>query len=162
MNELNSTTDPIGQNLIKLISNVCFSVFVLSVLIFTVIAITYQPPDPWESSRALTRVFTDFENATFQTDTSVLKTGEDVAAAPSPAPAVLPNNTTLVPITEATIENSEEKLTNLTIKSGCEDIFVVNCSDPRVLITIEKFNLKVFKSIVFLEYQTPVRCGMEV
>ncbi|GMP92116.1 hypothetical protein CsSME_00042479 [Camellia sinensis var. sinensis] len=84
MKELNSTMDPIGQNLIKLITNVCFSVFVFSVLIFTVIAITYQPPDPWESSRALTRVFTQFENATFQTDTTLLKTGEDLATSAAP------------------------------------------------------------------------------
>ncbi|XP_059628780.1 uncharacterized protein LOC132271426 [Cornus florida] len=151
MKESDPTTDPIGQNLIKVISNVFFSVFVFSVLVFTVIAITYQPPDPWESSRALTRVFTDVENATFKTDTSVLQTGEDVAVSPS----ALPSAETAT-ITEAVIEKSEEKMSNLTVKSGCEDLFAVNCSDPRVLITIERFNLKLFKSIVFLEYQTPV------
>lgn len=145
-------TDPIGQNLIKFISNVCFSVFVFSVLIFTVIAITYQPPDPWESSRTLTKVFTEVENATFQTDTSVLKTGEDIAA----APVAMPEGS-LAPITEATIEKSEEGLTKtMTLKSGCEDVAVVNCSDPRVLTAIQRFNLKTFKVIAFLEYQTPV------
>ncbi|XP_016487372.1 uncharacterized protein LOC107807476 [Nicotiana tabacum] len=153
MKELNSTSDPIGQNLIKVISNVCFSVFVFSVLIFTVVAITYQPPDPWESSRALTRVFTQVENATFKIDNSVLKTGEDVATTPMSAPAgAFP----LVPITEATIEKSEEKLPNVTLKSGCEDVTVVNCSDPRILITIQRFNLKTFKSIAFLDYRAPV------
>ncbi|XP_057781115.1 uncharacterized protein LOC130999573 [Salvia miltiorrhiza] len=147
MKEVN-LTDPIGQNVIKLISNVCFSVFVLSVLILSVVAITYQPPDPWESSRALTKVFTDVENATFQTDSSVLKTGEDVATAPVASP---------VAITEATIERSEEALgKNGTLKSGCEDVSVVNCSDPRVLIAIQRFNLRSFKAIAFLEYQTPV------
>lgn len=145
-------TDPIGQNLIKFISNVCFSVFVFSVLIFTVIAITYQPPDPWESSRTLTKVFTEVENATFQTDTSVLKTGEDIAA----APVAMPEGS-LAPITVATIEKSEEGLTKtMTLKSGCEDVAVVNCSDPRVLTAIQRFNLKTFKVIAFLEYQTPV------
>ncbi|OIT28824.1 PREDICTED: uncharacterized protein LOC109212172 [Nicotiana attenuata] len=153
MKELNSTSDPIGQNLIKVISNVCFSVFVFSVLIFTIVAITYQPPDPWESSRALTRVFTQVENATFKIDNSVLKTGEDVATTPMAAPdGAFP----LVPITEATIEKSEEKLPNVTLKSGCEDVTVVNCSDPRILITIQRFNLKAFKSIAFLDYRTPV------
>ncbi|OIS96490.1 PREDICTED: uncharacterized protein LOC109235767 [Nicotiana attenuata] len=151
MKELNSTTDPIGQNLIKGISNVCFSVFVFSVLIFTIIAITYQPPDPWESSRALTRVFTQVENATFKVDNSVLKTGEDVATAP------MAGAFSLVPITEASIEKSEEKLPAETLKLGCEnENVVVNCSDPRVLITIERFNLRAFKSIAFLDYQTPV------
>ncbi|XP_043692415.1 uncharacterized protein LOC122642875 [Telopea speciosissima] len=147
------STEPIGQNLIKLVSNVCFSVFVFSVLVFTVIAITYQPPDPWlESSKALTKVFTQVENATFKTDNSVLKTGEDLiefGRAVSPAAGD--------PITAVTIEKSEEKIVNSSSTLVCDDTLKqVNCSDPRVLIAIEKFNLKVFKSIVFLEYQTPV------
>ncbi|XP_010276357.1 PREDICTED: uncharacterized protein LOC104611125 [Nelumbo nucifera] len=147
-----SPTEPIGQNLIKLISNVCFSVFVFSVLIFTVIAITYQPPDPWlQSSKALTRVFTEVENATFKIDGSVLPTGEDVGIAPVVSPSAV------VQITEASIEKSEEKMVNLSSLPSCdESLKTVNCSDPRVLIAIEKFNLKIFKSIVFLEYQTPV------
>ncbi|KAJ4971544.1 hypothetical protein NE237_004643 [Protea cynaroides] len=146
------STEPIGQNLIKLISNVCFSVFVFSVLVFTVIAITYQPPDPWlESSQALTKVFTEVENATFTTDTSVLQTGEDLAV----EVAVSPPST--FSITTSTIEKSEEKIVNSSSTLDCDDTLMqVNCSDPRVLIAIEKFNLKVFKSIVFLDYQTPV------
>lgn len=151
MKELNPT-DLFGQHVIKLISNVCFSVFVFSVLIFSAIAITYQPPDPWESSRALTKVFTDVENATFQTDSSVLKTGEDIAFGPVASPVG-----SVAPITESTIEKSEEGLSkNETLKSGCEDVSLVNCSDPRVLIVIQRFNLRTFKAIVFLEYQTPV------
>ncbi|KAL7154332.1 hypothetical protein ABFS83_04G227100 [Erythranthe nasuta] len=152
MKELNPT-DPIGQNIIKTISNVCFSVFVFSVLIFTVIAITYQPPDPWESSRALTKIFTDYENATFKTDSSVFKTGEDIAAA---SPLATPAGS-LPPITESTIKQSEDQITtNSTVKSGCEDSPTPNCSDPRVLIAIQRFNLKTYKAIAFLDYQTPV------
>ncbi|KAL3529773.1 hypothetical protein ACH5RR_009095 [Cinchona calisaya] len=151
MKESNLITDPIGQNLIKLISNVCFSVFVFSVLTITVIAITYQPPDPWESSRALTKVFTQVENATFKTDTSVLKTGEDIADPPQLSPAG-----TNVSITEDVIEKTEMDLKNVSLKSGCEDISMINCSDPRVLITIERFNLRAFKSLSFLDYQPPV------
>jgi hypothetical protein len=156
MKEANPSAEPIGQNLIKLISNLCFSVFVFSVLIFAVIAITYQPPDPWlESAPALTKLFTESENATFKNDNSILKTGEDLLLAPSRA--VSPANN---PITEAVIEQTEEKIANSTPKSelGCDDLGqVVNCSDPRVVIAVEKFNLRVFKSIVFLEYQTPVK-----
>ncbi|GAB2223684.1 hypothetical protein Droror1_Dr00004422 [Drosera rotundifolia] len=33
---------------------------------------------------------------------------------------------------------------------------VVNCSDPTVLVAIQRFNARVFKSILFLEYGTPV------
>ncbi|KAJ0853202.1 hypothetical protein HanRHA438_Chr14g0648441 [Helianthus annuus] len=157
MKEPNPTTDPIGQNLIKLISNVCFSVFVFTVLVITVIAITYQPPDPWESSRALTRVFTEVENATFQIDTSVLKTGEDVgmamvspAAAPSEADADASdtqNDTQNNEIVQKPEESSE---------INCDESRLVNCSDRGVLMAIKKFNLKRFKSIVFLDYQLPV------
>ncbi|KAJ8770116.1 hypothetical protein K2173_011211 [Erythroxylum novogranatense] len=155
MNETNPTSVPIGQNLIKLISNLCFSVFVFSVLVFTVIAITYQPPDPWlESAPALTKLFTERENATFKVDNSVLQTGEDfqIASTPAAAPSLA-----VQPITEEVIEKAEEQVTNLTVNSsGCEHLQLVNCSDPMVLITVEKFNLKLFKSIVFLDYQNPV------
>ncbi|XP_077213222.1 calcium ion binding protein [Tasmannia lanceolata] len=144
MKEMSSASEPIGQNLIKIISNVCFSFFVFSVLIFTVIAITYQPPDPWlESSKALTRVFSsNLPNATFQTDDSVLKTGEDLIAISPTASST---------ITAQSIEKSLPQISG----SICNDSNI-NCSDPRVLATIERFNLKVFKSIVFLDYQTPV------
>lgn len=156
MKESNPSTEPIGQSLIKLISNLCFSVFVFSVLVFTVIAITYQPPDPWlESAPALTKLFTQSENATFKNDNSILKTGEDLPSS-VPAPAVPPANK---PITEAVIEQTEEKIANSTPKlssGGCDELQVVNCSDPRVLVAVERFNLKVFKSIVFLEYQNVV------
>ncbi|GKV30298.1 hypothetical protein SLEP1_g39122 [Rubroshorea leprosula] len=154
MKDSDFTTEPLGQNLIKLIGNLCFSVFVFSVLIFTVIAITYQPPDPWlESAPALTKLFTQSENATFKNDNSILKTGEDLiaAAAPAVSPAAAVN-----PITETVIEKSEEKITKMNLTSDCEDLKVVNCSDPRVLLAVEKFNLRVFKSIVFLDYRTPV------
>ncbi|KAF4388399.1 hypothetical protein CsatB_015482 [Cannabis sativa] len=154
MKESTQGTEPIGQNLIKLISNLCFSVFVFSVLVFTVIAITYQPPDPWlESAPALTKLFTQNENATFKNDDSILKTGEDmvpVVVAPSIAPSL--SN----PITELAIEKSESLINDSSTQLNCEDLEKVNCSDPRALIAIERFNLKVFKSIVFLEYQTPV------
>ncbi|KAG6630148.1 uncharacterized protein LOC122294033 [Carya illinoinensis] len=150
MKESNPSTEPIGQNLIKLISNVCFSVFVFSVLVFTVIAITYQPPDPWlESAPALTELFTQSENATFQSDNSILKTGEDF-----PVERAMPPESK--PLTEAVIEKAEGKIANSTpeFQLACDESKqVVNCSDPRVLIAVEKFNLRVFKSIVFLKYQ---------
>lgn len=34
---------------------------------------------------------------------------------------------------------------------------MIDCSDPKVLVLIKKFNLKVFKSINIFEYQLPVR-----
>ncbi|TYI67409.1 hypothetical protein E1A91_D08G015900v1 [Gossypium mustelinum] len=280
--ELN--TEPIGQNLIKLISNLCFSVFVLSVLIFTAIAITYQPPDPWlESAPSLTKLFTQTENATFKIDDSIVKTGEDLVSSPVPAipPALAPNPITetddsivktgedsvsspapaippalatndsvvktgedsvslpvpamspVLATNDSVVKTSKDSVSSLapavspvvapnpvtktndsvvksgeesksspapamspalapnpvtktndsvvrtglapapatspalaptpiveteakTPKSDCEELKHVNCSDPRVLLAIKKFNSKTFKSIVILEYQTPV------
>ncbi|XP_038879581.1 uncharacterized protein LOC120071391 [Benincasa hispida] len=159
MKDSDPTTEPIGQHLIKLISNLCFSVFVFSVLIITVIAITYQPPDPWlESTPALTKLFTASENATFKNDESVVKTGEDLVSVLPPA--VSPALGTQ--ITEAVIEKSEEVIDNsTTLKLNCDELRAVNCSDPRILIAVERFNLKAFKSIAFLEYQTPVNGSKE-
>ncbi|XP_015878836.2 uncharacterized protein LOC107415075 [Ziziphus jujuba] len=169
MKESNPTTEPIGHNLVNLISNRCFAVFVLSVLIFTVIAITYQPPDPWldSASPAMTKIFTQRENATFKNDNSILKTGEDfllpvdnatlsAAAAPAIAPASSSNP---VSDDDVVIEKSDAVIisTNSTSpKLSCDLLERVNCSDPLALVAIKKFNSKVFKSIAFLEYQTPV------
>ncbi|XP_057415602.1 uncharacterized protein LOC130710385 [Lotus japonicus] len=167
----NSRTEPIAQNLIKLISNLCFSLFVFSVLIFTVIAITYQPPDPWlESSPALTNLFTKTENATFHIDSSIIKTGEDLSPSPQDPPLPPPPTATAA-VTEAVIEKAEEKFANSTSTSSASadadaDIDAdaptpscdktLNCSDPRILIAIQRFNLRAFKSIAFFDYQPPV------
>lgn len=154
MKEASTSEVPLGQNLIKLISNLCFSAFVFSVLIFTVIAITYQPPDPWlESAPALTKLFTQTENATFKNDDSIIKTGEDLVASAAISPAISPSNSA---ITEAMIEKSEKLINDSAAlrQLSCEE--KVNCSDPRALFAIERFNLRAFKSIVFLEYQPPV------
>ncbi|KAL9455429.1 hypothetical protein AB3S75_010786 [Citrus x aurantiifolia] len=141
-------SEPIGQMFIRLISNLCFSVFLFSVLIFTVIAITYQPPDPWlESTSALTKFFSKTENPTLEDGNSILKSGEVFRSVPSGSS-----------ITEQMIDKAEKKLKNLAVMddSDCDELRVVNCSDPRVLLAVERFNLKQFKSVLFLEYLTPV------
>ncbi|KAL9274574.1 hypothetical protein AKJ16_DCAP25084 [Drosera capensis] len=150
------SADPIGQSLIKLISNFCFSFFVFAVLIFTVVAITYQPPDPWLSSApALTRHFTDLiPNSTFSEDSSVLNTGEDFTtiAAPETAPLVDVNASSSL---NSGINDGDDS--NSSVGCGVREWGnVVNCSDPRVLVAIQRFNARVFKSILFLEYGTPV------
>ncbi|BAT73644.1 uncharacterized protein HKW66_Vig0009040 [Vigna angularis] len=159
----NGRTEPIAQNIIKLISNLCFSVFVFSVLIFTVIAITYQPPDPWlQSTPALTNLFTQSQNATFQIDSSVIKTGEDLAPSPQDPP-LPPPPPSAAPVTEAVIEKTEQQILNSTANSTAPPLpsvadcdLTLNCSDPRVLIAVQRFNLRAFKSIAFFDYQPPV------
>ncbi|KAI4381281.1 hypothetical protein MLD38_007368 [Melastoma candidum] len=149
------TSEPVAQNLIKLISNVCFSAFVFAVLIITVVAVTYKPPDPWlESAPALAQLFTRTQNATFRDDGSILKTGEDVGFSVI-SPASSPASSQAV-ITEAVVEKAEERIENSTegVETSCD--VLVNCSDPRVLIAIERFNLRAFRSIAFVGYRSPV------
>ncbi|KAL5980773.1 hypothetical protein ACLOJK_028683 [Asimina triloba] len=150
-----TATDPVGQTLIKLISNVCFSSFVFAVLIFTVIAITYQPPDPWlQSSQALTRTFlvSTLPNSTFQTDDSVSRTGEDlIPAPPTPPPLSSASASASASIPHASIAAAPGPAVQ---PPDCSNS--INCSDPRVLLAVCQFNLKIFKSILFIDYQPPV------
>ncbi|KAK9692427.1 hypothetical protein RND81_09G263500 [Saponaria officinalis] len=139
--------EAVGEDIIKQISNACFSAFVLCVVIFTVIAVTYQPPDPWlQSAPALTRLLSGPRNATFKDDSSLLRTGEDFVLSPASATAPGPV------ITEASIPVS----TPLNSTLCAQELTSVNCSDPRVLFAIQRFNLKVFKNIIFLDYSTPL------
>ncbi|KAJ6852386.1 uncharacterized protein M6B38_255435 [Iris pallida] len=140
---------PVSQRAIKIIGNVFFSVFVFAVLILTVVAITYQPPDPWlQSSISLTKALSQtLPNSTFQNDDSLLKTGEDLT-------------TTLAPSSSPTNEqqqSSQSPPSSSSSSSACSDTAALNCSDPAVLSAIQRFNSKVFrKSLVFLAYDTPV------
>ncbi|KAK9157498.1 hypothetical protein Scep_004072 [Stephania cephalantha] len=72
-------------------------------------------------------------------------TGEDLVLSRAATP-------TAAPITEEAIERVID-LSSLVM--SCEEN-VVNCSDPRALVAIERFNLRRFRTIVFLEYQQPV------
>ncbi|KAJ0981603.1 hypothetical protein J5N97_009858 [Dioscorea zingiberensis] len=141
---MSAAESPLGQNIIKLISNLCFSFFVVSVLVFTVIAITYQPPDPWlDSSRAITSSLSDtLPNSTFHTDDSLLTTGEDlVPLPPSPSPSSVSADTPIFLAGEI-----------------CNPSAAINCSDPHALDAVRRFTAKVFfrRSIVFLSYEPPV------
>ena len=135
---------PIGQYLVKMIGNLCFSLFALSVLVFTVIAVTYQPSDPWfDSPKALvSRSFTQtLTNSTIPSDDSILNTDEDLNG-PNP-PTDSPSSPDIV-----TVYNGSST-------SNCGNI-ALNCSDPAVINAIRRYHSKAFKSLVFLSYDTPV------
>ncbi|TVU37686.1 hypothetical protein EJB05_11014, partial [Eragrostis curvula] len=145
---------PVSQSLIKAASNVCFSLFVLAVLVVTVVAVTYQPPDPWlQSSAAITTSLSRvLPNSTFLVpDDSLLPTGEDFNSSSSPA---IPAPAREDPDDSASAVSSAPAL-NAT---ACDPDAPLNCSDPRVLAAVKAFNAKAFlrKSIIFLSYETPV------
>ncbi|KAL5198560.1 hypothetical protein ABZP36_002072 [Zizania latifolia] len=142
---------PVAQSLIKAASNVCFSLFVLAVLVVTVVAVTYQPPDPWlQSSAAITTSLSRvLPNSTFLVpDDSLLPTGEDFNSS-APASAA-PRDPDQAALAAAGAVN--------TSAGSCDPDAPLNCSDPRVLAAVKAFNAKAFfrKSIVFLSYETPV------
>ena len=146
---------PVSQSLIKAASNVCFSLFVLAVLVVTVVAVTYQPPDPWfQSSAAITTSLSRvLPNSTFLVpDDSLLPTGEDFNSSSAvPAPARDDDDAAAAAVVSAA---SAAAAGNRT----CDPDAPLNCSDPRVLAAVKAFNARAFfrKSIVFLSYEAPV------
>ncbi|XBI53443.1 hypothetical protein VPH35_035671 [Triticum aestivum] len=146
---------PVSQSLIKAASNVCFSFFVLAVLAVTVVAVTYQPPDPWlQSSAAITTSLARvLPNSSFlQPDDSLLPTGEDFPS-PSAAPGAA---------AAAQRDAADQALTSAggnATAGTCDPDAPLNCTDPRVLAAVKAFNAKAFfrRSIVFLSYEAPVR-----
>lgn len=143
---------PLSQKAVKGVGNVCFSVFVLSVLIFTIVSITYQPPDPWfDSPKAIISksLAATLPNATFRTDDSVLQTGEDLV------PLTAADNST-TDIADAD-DASSAAIVLPSLAPDCDPDAPLNCSDPRVLAAIQRFNTRIFhRSIIFLSYETPV------
>lgn len=84
----------LGQNALAMITNLCFAIFVVGVLIFTIIAATYEPEDPlFHPSTQITTFLTSTSNATFKSDNTVVKTGEDFMAANQTAFATFINIT---------------------------------------------------------------------
>lgn len=146
----------VGEKLVKGLTNVCFSFFVLAVLILTVIAVTYRPPDPWtEPGKAIDQVLSSVKNATFRPDDSVLRTGEDFALTSN-------ENATITALEPAiTLGDALERQAAVPEKTVCDpQQETINCSDPRVLVAVVSYNLEHFPDLNFYAYQTPVK-GVE-
>lgn len=135
--------DNLGQNAVRLIGNIGFSLFVAGVVIFTVIAATYEPIDPlFHPSDKITTFLTSTSNATLKPDDSVVKTGEDFMAA---------NQTVFsgfINITDVeTIEiNSEAN------QLDCDITIPVDCKDPEVFHLMIKATIEKFKDIHFYKF----------
>ncbi|CAI0459449.1 unnamed protein product [Linum tenue] len=149
----------LGQNALALIGNVCFTFFVLMVLIFTIIAATYEPEDPlFDPSTKMSNFLTSQSNATFKPDSSVVKTGEDF---------MLPNQTafnTFINISDVVIPTIvEEGVGNGNGADGeaeekserCDG--PVDCRDPEVFHLLMKKAIEQFKDIHFYRFGKPVR-----
>jgi hypothetical protein len=141
--------DRYGERAVKLATNFCFAFFVATVLTLTVIAVTYQPPDPFlQSSQSLAKLLKR-QNATLEQDESVVITAEDTPIALIPGGI----NETVV---ELEVEQSRPERNSSSV---CPDIDnqSINCSAPGVLFAIEEHNLQLFRSLEFFSYRAPVK-----
>ncbi|KAF7833211.1 calcium ion-binding protein [Senna tora] len=139
----------LGQNVMAMIGNVCFSLFVIGVLVFTIIAATYEPEDPlFHPSTKITTFLTSKSNATFKSDDTVVKTGEDFMAANETAFGSAIN------ITD--VDNSVEIKEAV---SECEGNVgaPIDCKDPEVFHLMMTATIEKFKDIHFYRFGKPVR-----
>ncbi|XP_052208477.1 uncharacterized protein LOC127812169 [Diospyros lotus] len=137
----------LGQNALAMIGNLCFTIFVVGVLVFTIIAATYEPDDPlFHPSTKITTFLTSKSNATFQSDETVVKTGEDFMAANQTAFA------TFINITD--VDNGDANNANLDCTNEVDK--PIDCTDPEVFHVMMKAAIEFFKDMHFYRFGKPV------
>lgn len=141
----------LGQNALAMIGNLCFTAFVLGVLIFTIIAATYEPEDPlFHPSTKMTTIFTSTSNATFQSDESVLRTGEDFMTSNQTAIATFLNITDVaVPL----VSDSSECESEMGKR--------IDCTNPEIFHLMMRTAIEHFKDIHFYRFGKSVPGGNE-
>jgi hypothetical protein len=147
----------LGQNALALIGNLCFTMFVLGVLIFTIIAATYEPEDPlFHPSTKITTFLTSNSNATFKSDNTVVKTGEDFMAANQTAFDTFINLTDVERITQTVDPGVGTTIGNEV--TSCENSMnsPVDCRDPEVFHMMMRATIEQFKDIHFYRFGKPV------
>ncbi|CAO2826223.1 unnamed protein product [Amaranthus hypochondriacus] len=142
--------EKLGQHALAMIGNVCFSIFVVGVLIFTIIAATYEPEDPlFHPSDKISNFLTSTSNATFESDSTVIKTGEDFMAANQTA------FNTFINIID--VAHSAELAANVGSDCQNETGKLIECKDPEVFHTMMRAAIEKFKDIHFYRFGKPVR-----
>lgn len=142
----------LGPNALALIGNLCFTMFVAGVLIFTIIAATYQPEDPlFHPSTKITTFLTSTSNATFQADTTVVKTGEDFMTSNQTVFATFINITDV----ENAVPDSAVETTSKEDNLGCEG--KTECTEPEVFHLLMKYTIDHFKDMHFYKFGKPVK-----
>ncbi|WOH03101.1 hypothetical protein DCAR_0522493 [Daucus carota subsp. sativus] len=146
----------LGQTALALISNLCFTMFVLVVLIFTVIAATYKPEDPlFHPSSRITMFLTSDSNATFVADSTVVRTGEDFMAVNQSAFGGFINVTDVDLGVPLRVDVNADEVTAFE----CEGQIgaPVDCSDPGVFHLMMTSAIEQFRDIHFYRFGKPVR-----
>ncbi|XP_008787453.2 uncharacterized protein LOC103705500 [Phoenix dactylifera] len=136
--------ESLGQRALHLVGNLGFALFVLGVLAFTIIAATYHPDDPLlHPSSKLTSFLTATSSATFRSDESVLRTGEDflnasAASDDDPSPAI--------------------RLSDVspTAAGDCDDKGgPIDCKDPEVYHVMMQASIETYRNNHFYRFGKP-------
>lgn len=144
----------LGQNALALIGNLCFTVFVIGVLIFTIIAANYQPEDPlFHPSSKLTNFLTSDSNPTFKSDIGVVKTGEDFVSSNQSTFSSFINITDI----DSAVANEVDEPAMVSENRDCVVVGPIDCRDPDVFHLLMRATIERFKDIHFYRFGKPVR-----
>ncbi|XP_073012018.1 uncharacterized protein [Typha latifolia] len=145
----------LGQTVLQLIGNLCFALFVVAVLVFTILAATYHPEDPLlhPSSSHLTSFLTSTSNATFRSDDVALKTGEDFLNSSSSS-----SNPVSDPVIQLSDLKEKENTESTSADSpDCDADGPINCADPEVFHLMMRGAIENFADIHFYRFGKPTR-----
>ncbi|CAA0808417.1 Unknown protein [Striga hermonthica] len=146
----------LGPNALSVIGNLCFTLFVVGVLVFTIIAATYQPEDPlFHPSSKITSFLTSQSNATFKSDSGVVRTGEDFVAANQTAFNTFINITD-VDNAMSVVEDEQKEPDPEAEARVCKIDDPINCRDPEVFHLLMRWTIEQFKDIHFYRFGKPV------
>ncbi|KAJ4848097.1 hypothetical protein Tsubulata_042559 [Turnera subulata] len=145
----------LGPNALALVGNLCFTIFVLGVLIFTIIAATYQPEDPlFHPTTKMTDYLTStIFNGTLTSDNTVSRTGEDL----------IPMNQTVfsnfINISDVETQKSEDggdlgASDSESVPENCNG--PLDCRDPELFHLMMRRTIEQFKDIHFYRFGKPV------
>ncbi|KAL5581683.1 hypothetical protein UlMin_014125 [Ulmus minor] len=138
----------LGQNAMAMIGNLCFTLFVVGVLVFTIIAATYEPEDPlFHPTTKITTFLTSTSNATFKSDNTVVKTGEDFMAANQTAFSSFINITDVDKISMSEVSSTD-------CESNVDS--PIDCRDPEVFHLMMRATIEHFQDIHFYRFGKPV------
>ncbi|KAG1359622.1 hypothetical protein COCNU_08G010680 [Cocos nucifera] len=125
--------DKLGQSVVQLVGSLCFALFVLGVLSFTFIAPTFHPDDPLLHPSSF---LTSTSPATFHSDDSVLRTGEDFLNASS---------------------TDEDTFISSAATGDCDDEGgPVDCKNPEVYHVMMHAAIETFRNSHFYRFGKPV------
>lgn len=145
----------LGHNALALIGNLCFTLFVVGVLVFTIIAATYQPEDPlFHPSSKITTFLTSNSNATFKSDVGVVKTGEDFVLSNQTAFATFIN---ITDVDSAVVASESEEAEVGPETRDCRVDEPINCRDPDVFHLLMRSAIDKFQDIHFYRFGKPVQ-----